>query len=127
MSEHNCVASREPLDNDEEYLYLITRTRGLPDVRVHLSDAYEYSRAEYLARPAEVTKRNSFVVLGDPHAISPRGELVAEARKDGIGIGDIGKFMGALNSRNVWEYEAPEERQNGRPSLRRERPGRRRW
>ncbi len=112
MNEHSCVASWEPLDNDEEYLYLIKRTRGLPDVRVHLSDAYEYSRGEYLARPAEVMKRNSFVVLGDPNAYAPSGALVAEARKDGIGIGHIRKFMGALNSRDVWEYEAPEERGN---------------
>jgi hypothetical protein len=119
MNEHSSVASWEPVDNDEEYLYLIKRTRGLPDVRVHLSDAYEYSRAEYLARPAEVTKRNSFVVLGDPHAISPRGTLVAEAGEDGVGIGDIGKFMGALNSRNVWEYQTPLEGGIRRPTLRR--------
>jgi hypothetical protein len=119
MSEHSCVASWEPVDNAEEYVYLIKRTRGLPDVPVHLSDAYEYSRAEYLARPAEVTKRNSFVVLGDPHANSPRETLVAEARKDGVGIGDIGKFMGALNSRNVWEYQRPEEGGIRRPTLRR--------
>ena len=104
MNEHNCVTKR---------------ARGLPDVRVHLSDAYEYSRAEYLARPAEVTKRNSFVVLGDPHAIAPHGTLVAEARKDRIGMGNVRKFMGALNSRDAWEYEAPEERRNGWPSLRR--------
>jgi hypothetical protein len=119
MNEHSCVANWEPLDNDDEYLYLIKRTRGLPEVRVHLSDAYEYSRAEYLSRPAEVIKRNSFIVLGDPNANVAHGDLVAEAGSDGIGIGKIGKFMGALNSRNVWEYEAPEERRPGRLTLRR--------
>jgi hypothetical protein len=119
MNDHSCVASWEPIDNDSDYLYLIKRTRGLPDVRVHLSDAYDYSRAEYLARPAEVTKRNSFIVLGDPHASGPSAALVAEAREGGIGIGDIRKFMGALNSRNVWEYKAPEERGNGRSTRRR--------
>jgi hypothetical protein len=112
MNEHSCVASWEPLDNHHEYLYLIKRTRGLPDVRVHPSDAYEYSRGEYLARPTEVMGRNSFVVLGDPNAYSPSKALVAEARNDGIGIGFIRKFMGALNSRDVWDYEAPEEREN---------------
>ena len=66
-----------------------------------------------------MTKRNSFVVLGLPHAIAPRGPIVAEAREDGVGLGAIGKFMGALNSRDVWEYETPEERGSGRPSLRR--------
>jgi hypothetical protein len=119
MIEHTCVERWEPLDNAVEYLYLIERKRGLPDVRVHLSDAYEYSRGEYLARPEEVAGGNVFVVLGDPHASGPSAALVAEARKDRVGIGHIGKFMGALNSRNVWEYEAPEERENGGPTLRR--------
>jgi hypothetical protein len=62
MSEHDCVESYAPLDNPEEYVYLMKRSRGLPDVRVCLTDAYVYSRAEYLSRPKEVRVRNSFVV-----------------------------------------------------------------
>ena len=84
------MANWEPLDNHHEYLYLIKRKRGLPDVRVHLSDAYEYSRGEYFARPTEVMGRNSFVVLGDPNAYSPSKALVAEARNDGTGSGSSG-------------------------------------
>jgi hypothetical protein len=110
MNEHSCVARWEPLDNEYEYLYRIIRTRGQPDVRVHLTDAYEYSRAEYLSRPGEVTQRNSFIILGLPHAHEATPELIAEARSEGIGIGKIGKFMGALNSRNVSTYETLEER-----------------
>jgi hypothetical protein len=112
MTEHDLVASYDPLDNEDEYLYLITRHRGLPAVRVHLSDAYEYTRAEFLARPAEVTQRNSFVVLGLPHALGPDDELIAEARGRGVGIGKIGKLMGALNIRDVWSYETPEEQRD---------------
>jgi hypothetical protein len=100
--------SWEPLDNYDEYLYRIIRTQG-PEVRVHLSDAYDYSRAEYLARPAEVL-RDSFIVLGLPHAHDATPTLIAEARSDGVGIGKIGKFMGALNSRDVSAYETLEER-----------------
>jgi hypothetical protein len=37
MNEHSRVASWEPLDNEDEYLYRIIRTGGLPDVRVHLT------------------------------------------------------------------------------------------
>jgi hypothetical protein len=119
MNEHSCVARWEPLDNEDEYLYRIIRTRGLPDVRVHLTDAYDYSRAEYLARPSEVMQRNSFIVLGLPHAHEAGSALIAEARSDGVGIGKIGKFMGALNSRDVSVYETLEER--------RERETGRRW
>ena len=111
MSEHDLVEAYEPLDNEDEYIYLVKRRRGLPAVRVHLSDAYEYTRAEFLARPDEVTQRNSFVILGLPHALDPV-HLIAEARAQGVGIGKIGKFMGALNSRDVWTYETPEEKRD---------------
>ena len=110
MNEHSCVASWEPLDNDAEYLYRILRKKGLPEVRVHLTDAYEYSSAEYLARPEEVLGPNSFIVLGLVEAYPPHPALLARARVDGIGIGRTGKFMGALNIRDVWEYETAEER-----------------
>lgn len=110
MNDHSCVASWEPLDNEDDYLYRITRTQGMPDVHVHLTDAYQYSRAEYLARPAEVMRRNSFIILGLPHAYPAGLNLTDEARRDGVGIGKIGKFMGALNSRDVSTYEALEER-----------------
>lgn len=113
MSAHDLVASYEPLDNKDEYVYLITRRRGLPAVRVHLSDAYEYTRAEFLARPSEVTERNSFVVLGLPHAYPPGEALIEEARRERVGIGKIGKLMGALNYPDVSVYESPEERLEG--------------
>ena len=109
MNEHSRVASWEPLDNQDEYLYRIIRTQGLPEVIVHLTDAYR-SHAEYLARPAQVMQPNSFIVLGLPHAYDASPALVAEAKSDRVGIGKIGKFMGALNSRDVSAYESPEER-----------------
>ncbi len=109
MSEHSCVKSCTALDNQDEYVYLITRERDLPDVQVHLTDAYQYSRAFYLVRPKEVRKRNSFI-LGNAFTPSAPCGLVDEARAAGIGIGVISKFMGALNYRNVWEYQTPEER-----------------
>lgn len=110
MDDHNIVRSWDPLDNRDEYLYRIVRTKGLPVVHVHLSDAYEYSRAEYLSRPKEVERDNSFIMLALPHAHEASAELIAEARRNGLGIGHIGKFMGALNMRNVSQYETPDER-----------------
>lgn len=49
-------------------------------------------------------------MLGLPHAYEPSTALIIEARREGLGIGMIGKFMGTLNSHDVWEYETPEER-----------------
>lgn len=104
------MKSCTPLDNQEEYVYLIIRERDLPDVRVHVTDAYQYSRAWYLARPKEVRKRNSFIVCGYFGPGPAGGGYVDEAKAAGIGIGTVGKLMGALNYRDVWEYQTPEER-----------------
>jgi hypothetical protein len=109
MTEHSKVASFEPIASDLEYIYTIHRRDGLLDVRVHLTDAYEYGYLEYVARPNEL-RRNSFVVLGLPHAHSVSDSLIEQAKFDGIGLGTIAKFMGALNRQNVWEYESPQER-----------------
>jgi hypothetical protein len=105
MSDHSKVLSCTMLDVDDEYLFLIKRSGGLSDVIVHYSDTYEYSRATFQTRPPKVG-RNSFVLVV-PHA--PESDLtVYEARKLGIGIGKIGKLMGALNSEKVWEYDGPQ-------------------
>jgi hypothetical protein len=37
-------------------------------------------------------------------------DVVEVAKKARIGIGHIGKFMGALNYTNIWEYMTPDER-----------------
>ena len=114
LEEHDRVESFDVMDNSDEYLYRICRPLGLPEVRVHLSDAYEYTRGEFLTRPDEIRVRNSFVVLGLPHAHEIAPTMIEEARESGVGLGRIGKFMGALNRRNVWEYETTEERKRAR-------------
>ena len=48
-------------------------------------------------------------MIGMPHA-DAAPEVVEVAKEERIGIGHIGKFMGALNSKNIWEYMSPDER-----------------
>lgn len=88
-----------------EYIFEIKRTDGLPAVKVHLSDAYDYGLAEYLVRPRQV----AFIVIARPEAGFDRS-LCNRGRREGIGIGKIGKLMGALNSRDLSTYFAPDER-----------------
>lgn len=111
MNEHDKVVSWSVVPSEEEYLFRISRqTRySKSDVIVHLTDVYRYSLAEFYARPPEV-RAGSFVVIGMPHADAYE-DVIEEAREMKIGIGHIGKFMGALNYRNMWEYLSPEERQ----------------
>jgi hypothetical protein len=109
MAEHNRVQAAFPIPSDDEFLFVVRRIGDLSDVTVHLTDAYAYSELEYLARPNQLG-RNSFVVLGLPHG-TYADDVVEMARADGIGVGHIAKFMGALGRRNVWEYESPQERE----------------
>ena len=110
MADHNRVIYSVPIVNEHEYLFKIRRSisRSEEDIIVHLTDAYRYGLAEFYARPSEL-KTGSFVVIGMPHADAAL-EVIEEAKEYGIGIGHIGKFMGALNVQNVWEYMTPEER-----------------
>lgn len=110
MNEHDKVISWMPIPSEDEYLFRITRRTGNSrnNIIVHLTDAYRYSLAEFYARPSEL-KAGSFVVIGMPHA-DAYDDVIDEARKGRIGVGHIGKFMGALNYRRMWEYWSPEER-----------------
>ena len=60
----------------------------------------------------------SFVVMGMPHADADL-EVVEIAKKHRIGIGHIGKSMGALNYKNIWEYMTPDERRRKEEEQRR--------
>lgn len=110
MDDHNLVEYAELIKNQDEYLFKVIRTlKGIrSDVIVHLTDAYRYGLAEWFARPAQL-RAGSFVVLGMPHA-DFNADVIEEAKNNRVGIGHIGKFMGALNYKNIWEYMTPEER-----------------
>ena len=110
MRDHDKVLACLLIPNDDEYLFRVTRTlRGSQsDVLVHLTDAYQYGLADLAVRPSRV-RAGSYVVIGIPHA-SPGPGVVEEARGLRIGVGRIGKFMGALNYKNIWEYMTPDEK-----------------
>ena len=110
MDDHDKVDNWEIIDDQDDYLFRIKRTvsSSKSDVVVHLTDAYRYGLAEFFARPDQLLA-GSFVVLGLPHGDFDDA-VVEEAKKKRIGIGHIGKFMGAINYRNIWEYMTPEER-----------------
>ncbi len=110
INEHNRVKNWVVIADDHEYLFGIRRTLSgsESDVVVHLTDAYRYGLAEFFARPNQL-RASSYVVIGMPHADADP-EVIEKAKEHRIGIGHIGKFMGALNSKNIWEYMTPEER-----------------
>jgi hypothetical protein len=108
MATHTSVARCTRLNVADEYLYSIERKDGLEPINVLLSDAYWYGHAAYVGRPKQI-RRGDFIIIARPEADFDEA-LIEPARKDGIGIGKIGKFMGALNKRNVCDYISPEEK-----------------
>lgn len=119
MQEHSEVLSLTNIPAEEDWLFRIERNRGRPPVIVHMSDAYFYGDMEYMARPS-CLGGGDFILIARPEAHYSE-DLVGTARKDKIGLGKIGKLMGALRHEKLWLYkdreekEAEERRQSSRP------------
>jgi hypothetical protein len=98
MKIHDLVDRCERLPIEDDCIFKIYRRRNLPPVTVFLSDAYDYGFGEYLTKPRGV----DFILIARPEAgFDP--SLIARAKADKLGIGKIGKFMGALNNRDIWK------------------------
>jgi len=107
MDGHNKVESYSRLDDADGILYTIDRSAGLPTLTLYLSDAYAYTLNDYYSKP-EILKKGDFILVTKPEA-SYNSAAEDDARNDGIGLGPIGKFMGALNKRDVSKYVVPEK------------------
>ena len=121
MDDHDRVEGWVIIPSQHEYLFRITRLVAggtASDVIVHLTDAYRYGLAEFFARPDRL-RAGSFVVIGMPHAGTSE-EVIEKAREHQIGIGHIGKLMGALNYTELWEYKTPDERRREEERRRKE-------
>lgn len=122
MNEHSRVSNWLLVENEHEFLFRIRRELNgtVSDVIVHLTDAYRYGLADFYARPTEL-RAGSYVVIGMPHA-DAAPDVIDVAKEERIGIGHIGKFMGALNSKNIWEYMSPDERRRKQEEQQRGEP-----
>ncbi|MFZ0882371.1 MAG: hypothetical protein WAN14_03160, partial [Candidatus Acidiferrales bacterium] len=112
MEAHNRVERCVRQNADGECIFEIQRKGDLPTLMVYLSDAYDYGLGEYLSRPRSLG-RGDFILIADPNANFDES-VVPRAREDEIGIGNIKKFMGALNFRNVWMYDTPDAKKGRR-------------
>ncbi len=105
LTSHKKVTRVYQFPHEEEIIIGVDRTEGLSSVIIHMSDAYRYSLHNYDMRPEEL-KENSFILIARPEA-GFDDEVISVAREDSIGVGQIGKLLGALNREYVWTYELP--------------------
>ena len=104
MTDHTAVSKYHVIHSGDHYLFNVDLVKG-SSIIVLLTDAYQFGLADTLLMPKNI----DYVVMGMPHAgYSEDAARVLKAKH--IGIGHIGKFMGAINTPKPWEYRTPEER-----------------
>jgi hypothetical protein len=103
MEAHNKVLQYSELQDEMDILYEIVRTGNLPTLTVHVSDAYRYTLNDYYSKPASLTA-GDFILIARPEAEYDE-DITYIAKREKIGIGKIGKLLGALNLKGVWLYE----------------------
>jgi len=101
MSEHNRVSSFTDISTDEFVIYKIDR-KNMPSVVVYLSDAYKFTYGEFLARPSN--PKIDYVLMARPEATD---DHPSSENWQGVGVGNIAGFMGALNKPAVSTYSPP--------------------
>jgi hypothetical protein len=105
MTGHSKVETFVDVSTNDFCIYRIYRKDGLSPVVVWLSDAYDLSKGEYLAGPKN--PKIDYILVARPEATDrePMSDNL-----NGIGIGNISGFMGALNKPRVCEYLPPNKR-----------------
>ena len=76
-------------------------------ITVWLSDAYLFTDADFHNRPG-LLREGDYIIVGKPEGgIAVDYELIRQYK---IGVGKIGKYMGALNFSEPWRFLTSEER-----------------
>jgi hypothetical protein len=111
ISEHSAIDSWIRLPYEEEFIYRISRIRYEDQVLVWLADQYLFTDMDYYNRPRQL-RPGDYILIAKPEATSRVSiKLIRQYR---IGVGKLGIFMGALNRRNMWTYEPPDEKEKVR-------------
>lgn len=115
MDEHDAVSAVDLLPDDDDILYELRRARFGDTITVWLSDAYLFTDADFHNRPGNIGA-GDYIIVGKPEGgISVDYDLI---RQYNIGVGKIGKFMGALNFPETWRFLTAEEREKlGIPTI----------
>lgn len=106
LKKHNMVISYNKIETDENIFYDINRDNK-PNIRIWVSDSYEFNITDYFQRPQEI----DFIYLAKPESNYNQDEVLEMAYNDGINIGKFGALMGILYQKNIKEY-IPKERRD---------------
>ena len=100
LTNHNAVKEIKDISTDKYFAYRIKRNFGLSDIIVVLSDAYYFGES-VMADRMEIFKNGGFYLIARPEARGYETNII----KEKIGIGQIGKLLGAINQEEFWTYK----------------------
>lgn len=108
MNEHDAVSTVDMVPDDDDFIYELRRSRFGDTITVWLSDAYLFTDADFHNRPPAIAE-GDYIIVGKPEGgLAADYELIRQYK---IGLGKIGKFMGALNFPEPWRFLTGEERE----------------
>ncbi|CAM1333017.1 hypothetical protein [Tenacibaculum aestuariivivum] len=105
LTNHSAVKEIEKINSDDFYAYKIKRNFGMSDIVVVLSDEYYFGLASVSDKP-NILKDGGFYLIARPEANGFEGNIPEEK----IGVGKIGKLLGALNKDEYWNYKKPKKK-----------------
>jgi hypothetical protein len=99
LAEHTNVSKIEMINDSDFYIIKVYRNFG-SDLHVVLSDDYYFG--DYAQIEAHsILKDGGFILIARPEATNSEGNDV----KSRIGVGKIGRLLGALNKPDYWTHE----------------------
>ena len=103
---HGKVKSFELVKDPEFFIYHILRKNGLRNLYVVLSDDYYFGDYGKMTMHP-ILKKGGFILIARPEATN-HNENDSDLK---LGVGKIGKLLGALNKDDYWNYEPPIQEQ----------------
>jgi len=102
LNNHFAVEKIEKIVLDDFYAYKITRRREMSSLIVVLSDDYDFNDESIQKKPS-ILKDGGFFLKAKPEGYGISRSLPEEK----LGLGGIGKLLGAINKKDYWNYEPP--------------------
>lgn len=102
LMNHRAVREIEKIELDNYYAYRIKRNFRLSNVIIVLSDDYYFGSSSLQNKPS-ILKNGGFFLVARPEANVIQDNIPSER----LGIGKIGKLLGALNCKEYWNYTPP--------------------
>ena|SRR5688572_3636082 len=97
---HSKVKSFEMIDDNEYFIYHIKRKNDMRDLYLLLSDDYYFGDFAIIINHP-LLKDGGFILIAKPEAT----DYSENNFNKKLGIGKIGKLLGALNKDKFWTYE----------------------